>query len=78
MERRPIIPLDAPTPDILQKTTDGSSDLADPIVGIMAPDEDFDEAFRAVLSAIAELIPAEWDDKEANSPHPQSLPPHRA
>jgi hypothetical protein len=34
-------------------------------VGAIASDEDFDEAFRAVLSAIAELIPADWEDEEA-------------
>jgi hypothetical protein len=55
--------LNALTLEILQETTTGSSDLAGPIVGIMAPDEDFGEAFGAVLSAIAEFAPAEWDDE---------------
>jgi len=77
MERQPIIPLDASTLEILQKTTTGSSDLAGPIVGMAALDEDFDEAFRAILRAIAELVPANWEDEEA-MPRPlepgQSMP----
>jgi hypothetical protein len=72
MERQPTITLDELAVENLQEVANGPSDLADPIVGIMAPDEDFDEAFRAVLGAIAELIPTDWEDEEA-TPHP--IPP---
>jgi hypothetical protein len=65
LERLPSIPLDGPAVEFLQEATNGPSDLAGPIVDIIAPDEDFDEAFRAVLSAIAELIPADWQGEEA-------------
>jgi hypothetical protein len=63
MERQPTIPLDGPAVEILQDAANGPSDVAGPIVRIIAPDEDFDEAFRAVLRAIAELIPADWEDE---------------
>jgi len=74
MERQPTIPLDGSVVEILQEAANGPSDLADPIVGLMAPDVDFDEAFRAVLSAIAELIPAEWDHGEAFRAELTALP----
>jgi hypothetical protein len=70
MERHPIIPLDAPTLEILQEAANGSPDLASLILGMTPIDEDFDEAFRAVLSAISELIPADWKDEGATPSSP--------